>query len=110
MKDADADTFQSDFCAEQLKTLGEPLRLRIIDLLRYGEMAVSDIAEFLEVEVVMASHHLKVLKHAKLVTPRREGRYIYYSLEKDLLKRSGKDRQYLDLGCCRLEVPPASSD
>jgi ArsR family transcriptional regulator len=110
MKDADTDTFQSDFCAGQLKTLGEPLRLRIIDLLRHGEMTVGGIAECLDVELVTASHHLKVLKQAKLVTPRREGRFMYYSLEKDLLKTSGKHRQYLDLGCCRLEVPLDSAD
>jgi DNA-binding transcriptional ArsR family regulator len=108
MKDATSDTFQADFCAERLKALGDPLRLRVVDLLRQGEMTVSDIAEFLEVEVVTVSHHLQILRHAEIVSPRREGRFIYYSLRKDLLQGRGRSRQLLDLGCCRIEVPARS--
>jgi DNA-binding transcriptional ArsR family regulator len=99
------DTFQSSFCAERLKALGDPLRLQIVDLLRKGEMTVSDIGLFLETEIVTVSHHLQILKHAQLVTPRREGRFIYYSLQENLLRSEGKSRQVLDLGCCRIEVP-----
>ena len=44
------DRLQSDLCAEKLKALGEPIRLRIIDLLRDGERTVSQIAEALEEE------------------------------------------------------------
>ena len=100
------DSFQADRCAGLLKALGDPLRLRIVDLLRQGEMTVGDIAELLDVELVIASHHLQILKHAQLVAPRREGRYIYYQLKEDMLKSvKGKSAQVLDLGCCRLEVP-----
>src|SRR5579871_5213476 len=79
------DSFQSKSCADQLKALSEPLRLRIVDLLRHGEMAVGDIAELLETELVTVSHHLKILKHAGLVEVRREGRFMIYSLRNDLL-------------------------
>lgn len=92
-------------CAEQLKALSEPLRLRIVDLLRQGPMTVSDIAAFLEVEVVTASHHLGILKHAQLLKAERDGRYMYYRLREELLQKSGGSREYLNLGCCRLEVP-----
>ena len=51
------DVFQSDVCAERLKALSEPLRLRIVDLLRNGERPVGEISESLEVELVTASHH-----------------------------------------------------
>ncbi len=67
------DGYQTDICANLLKALGEPLRLRIVDILRQGERTVSDIAEVLEVELVTASHHLQILKHAQLVDPHREG-------------------------------------
>ena len=60
------DNFQSKECADRLKALSEPLRLRIVDILRHGEMTVGDIAEFLETELVTVSHHLKILKHAGL--------------------------------------------
>jgi DNA-binding transcriptional ArsR family regulator len=99
------DVFQSDVCAERLKALSEPLRLRIVDLLRNGELAVGEISESLEVELVTASHHLQILKNSDLVTPRRDGRFIYYSLSKDLLQKRGKSKLALDLGCCSIEVP-----
>lgn len=103
----DNDRLNSEFCAERLKALAEPLRLRIVDLLRNGELTVSDIAAFLEAEVVTVSHHLQILKRANLVAPHREGRFIYYRLHEDLLKASGRNKtQFLDLGCCRLEIPP----
>jgi len=105
MPEEDADIFQASTCAERLKALGEPLRLRIIALLRHGEASVGQIADALEVEVVTASHHLQILKHADFVTPRRDGRFIYYSIQKDVLRTKGKSSQVLDLGCCALEVP-----
>ena len=103
---SDNDTFRADFCAERLKALGDPLRLRVIDVLRYGEMTVSDLTEVLETSMVTMSHHLQILKHANLVETRREGRFIYYSLAEDLLREfNEKGKQCLDLGCCRIEVP-----
>ncbi|MBI1314594.1 metalloregulator ArsR/SmtB family transcription factor [bacterium] len=101
-----SDSFQSVECAEQLKALSDPLRLRIIDALRYGEMTVSDIALTLEVEIVIVSHHLGILKNAHLVERKRDGRYMIYRLREDLLQKArGKGKQFLNLGCCRLEVP-----
>jgi len=99
------DVFNAAFCAERLKALSDPHRLRIVDALRYGELTVTDIAEFLEAEVVTVSHHLKIMKFADLVEVRREGRYMYYRLHEELLCSAGKGSKFLDLGCCRLEVP-----
>ena len=105
------DTFQAQSCADQLKALSEPLRLRIIDVLRHGEMTVGDIAQFLETELVTVSHHLGILKHARLVNVRRDGRFMVYSLREDLLqKASARSKQFLNLGCCRIEVPESVPD
>lgn len=106
----DKDTFQSQTCAEQLKALSEPLRLRIVDALRKGPLTVSDIAERLETEIVTISHHLGILKNAELVSCERDGRFMIYSLREDLLEKSGgaRARQFLNLGCCRLEIPEGS--
>ncbi len=101
------DLFQADYCAERLKALSDPHRLRIVAALRHGELTVSDITELLEAEMVTVSHHLKILKHADLVEVRREGRFMYYRLHPDLLPSPGKRVRFLDLGCCRLEVPKA---
>ncbi|MCA8992058.1 MAG: winged helix-turn-helix transcriptional regulator [Planctomycetaceae bacterium] len=102
-----SDVFQADYCAQRLKSLGDPHRLRIVDALQHGELTVSDIAELLETELVTISHHLKIMKHADLVTVRREGRYMYYRLHDDLLHSRKQGKRLLDLGCCRLEVPDA---
>ena len=103
----DSDPLQPQACAEQLKALSEPIRLRIIDLLRHGPLTVGDIAGFLEAEMVTVSHHLGILKHADLVTARRDGRHMVYSLRPDVLqKTTGKrPRDVLDFGCCKLELP-----
>lgn len=106
MPESESDTFQSLTCAERLKALGDPTRLRIIDVLRSGELTVGDIAEFIETELVMVSHHLQILKHAGFVRVRREGRYMVYALHEDVFKKgTARVKQYLDLGCCRIEVP-----
>jgi len=102
------EVFDADFCAERLKALSDPHRLRIVNALRYGELTVSDIAELLDAEVVTISHHLKIMKYANLVKVRREGRFMYYRLHEDLhctAGKAGKGSRFLDLGCCRLEVP-----
>ncbi len=108
-KDLTNDIFQADFCAERLKALSDPHRLRIVDVLREGELSVSDISARLNAEVVTISHHLKIMRQADLVEVRREGRFMYYRLHDDVLVSRGKLGKFLDLGCCRLEVPEIQS-
>ena len=104
------DVLQSEVCAKRLKALGEPLRLRIVDVLRKGELTVGQISDRLAAEMVTTSHHLQILKNADLVTPRREGRFIYYRLSKYVLQKRGKSLQALNLGCCLIEVPLPADD
>ena len=104
MKDGIHDTFQANFCAEQLKALGDPLRLRIVELLRNGAMTVGDVAQSLDTELVTVSHHLRNLKHAQIVTSRRDGRFVYHSLRKNLL-RGGKSRNYLTSAAAKSKCP-----
>jgi len=110
LKKTPADSFNADFCAERLKALSDPHRLRIIDALRSGELTVSDLAGLLDAELVTISHHLKVMKHARLVQVRREGRFMYYNLHPDLRCSGPRAARTVDLGCCRLEVTPKSSN
>jgi ArsR family transcriptional regulator len=67
-----------------LQALAEPTRLRIVDLLRSGERCVCELTEALDAAQPRLSFHLKVLKDAGLVEDRREGRWIYYSLRREL--------------------------
>lgn len=101
------DPLQSDLCADRLKALSEPLRLRIVDALRDGPQNVSDLAEQLQVEIVTLSHHLGILRNAHLLEKERQGRFIVYSLHPDVFRpsQSAKVNEHIDLGCCRLEIP-----
>ena len=101
------DSLQSDKCAELLKALGEPLRLRIVDVLRDGPMNVSELAERLKSEIVTVSHHLGILRHAGLVERQRQGRFIIYRLASVAFEpsRTSRNAEHINLGCCRLEIP-----
>ena len=104
-KTADGDQQQDELCAAYLKAVADPLRLKVIRALQVGPLSVSDISELLEHEVGTVSHHLRVLFHAGIVTTRREGKFIYYSLNPQVFhpKRKKSDSM-LDFGCCRLDV------
>lgn len=90
-------------CANYLKALGDPHRLQIARALQSGPMSVSDLAMLLELEIANVSHHLRVLFHAGLVKTERDGRFIYYQLNRDFLS-NGKLKQALDFGCCKIEL------
>jgi ArsR family transcriptional regulator len=60
--------------------LSDPLRIKVVELLREQELCVCDLCEALEVTQSKLSFHLKTLKEAGLVSSRQEGRWIYYSL------------------------------
>lgn len=60
--------------------LSDPLRVKVIELLRDKELCVCDLSEALEIAQSKLSFHLKTLKEAELVRTRQEGRWIYYSL------------------------------
>ncbi|NJN76061.1 MAG: winged helix-turn-helix transcriptional regulator [Synechococcaceae cyanobacterium RL_1_2] len=62
------------------KALSDPLRLKVITLLKNQELCVCDLCAALEVSQSKLSFHLKNLKDANLIRSRQEGRWIYYSL------------------------------
>ncbi len=61
--------------------LSDPTRLELVALLRRGERCVCELQESLGAAQSRLSFHLKVLKDARLVTDRREGRWVYYTLD-----------------------------
>lgn len=66
--------------AVRFHALSDPLRLKILDLLRTKELCVCDLCDVLDTSQSKLSFHLKVLKEAELVRARQEGRWMYYSL------------------------------
>ncbi|MBP1561240.1 MAG: helix-turn-helix transcriptional regulator [Oscillospiraceae bacterium] len=69
--------------AELFKVFGDSTRVRILCALFESEMCVCDIASVLEMNQSAISHQLRVLKQARLVKYRREGKTVYYSLADD---------------------------
>lgn len=62
------------------KAVASPKRLELLDLLSQGEKSVETLAGDSAIDVKLASAHLKVLKEARLVEARREGRFVIYRL------------------------------
>lgn len=71
--------------AKVLKAIAEPKRLRIVDMLSCGELCGCEILEAFHITQPTLSHDMKVLTEAGIVNDRREGKSIYYSLDKDAL-------------------------
>jgi len=82
--------------AESFKVLSVDKRIEIIELLKKGPMSVNDIAKVLGTTQSAVSQHLRVLKGAGLVSDKRQGYWIYYSLNRDVLE---KCRQRLNRVC-----------
>lgn len=66
--------------AQVLKALAQPKRLRILDLLRDGERSVGELARALGVPQANVSQHLAALRAQDLVSARRQGQTVYYTL------------------------------
>jgi DNA-binding transcriptional ArsR family regulator len=95
------------WCAERLKALADPERLRIVAALLAGPKHVGVLAEELKDTVVKVSHHLGVLRHAGIVLADKQGRFVEYALHPDvhIERRDSTEENFLDLGCCRLALP-----
>ena len=69
--------------AEVFHVFGDETRLRILHKLYGGEYCVQCLAEALGMTQSAVSHQLRILKTARLVRPRREGKAVYYALDDD---------------------------
>lgn len=67
--------------ADTFRILGDPTRVRILDVLAAGELCVCDIAELVGISESAVSHQLRLLRGMRLVRPRRAGRQVYYTFD-----------------------------
>lgn len=70
----------SQFKAEFFKALAHPLRIRILDELRRGEVGVNDLCTRLHVEQSNLSQQLAVLRSRNILATRKDGNNVYYSV------------------------------
>ncbi|MHB0885957.1 MAG: ArsR/SmtB family transcription factor [Bacillota bacterium] len=73
----------TDRLAEVLKAIADPVRLRILGLLKPGELCVCELVAALDMTQPAVSQHLTRLKSAKLVKDRRQGQWTLYELAPD---------------------------
>lgn len=73
------------FKAELFKALGHPLRIKILEMLRTGEVSVAELLRQLEVEPATASQQLGILRSRGLVDSRRQGSSVHYRLRDPLV-------------------------
>jgi ArsR family transcriptional regulator, arsenate/arsenite/antimonite-responsive transcriptional repressor len=71
--------------ADLFHALSDETRLSILQRLRFGERCVCDLTDALDAAQSRLSFHLKVLKDAGLVTDRKDGRWMYYTLNAEAL-------------------------
>ncbi len=71
---------------QTLKSLADPIRREILNLLKSGRMSAGEICDHFPVTGASVSRHLSVLKEADLVRDQREGQFIYYELNASVLE------------------------
>ena len=73
---------------ELFKALSDPTRRRILQLLQKGDRTATDIMKESRVSQPTLSHHLDVLKRARLIVGEREGQFIRFSLDMSVFQMS----------------------
>ncbi len=99
----------ADRAVQLFHALSDGTRLSILQRLRFGERCVCDMTDALDAAQSRLSFHLKVLKDAGLITDRREGRWMYYTLSPETLAQASATIDWLasaptaserKIGCC----------
>jgi ArsR family transcriptional regulator len=72
--------------ARAFHALADDKRVRVLELLGEGERCVCELAEAIDITQPLLSFHLRTLREAGLVSDRRKGRWVYYSLNRDALE------------------------
>lgn len=79
-------TLSDDVMLDRFQAVAEETRLGIVRLLTDGERCVCDLQEAMDAAQSRLSFHLKKLKDAGVVSDRRDGRWVYYSLVPEALE------------------------
>ena len=68
------------------KALNDPIRRRIIELLKEKDMNVGEIFQNFQITMPTLSHHLDILKQADILTSEKKGQFVYYSLNMTIIE------------------------
>ncbi len=73
---------------QTLKSLSDPIRREILNLLKKGRMPAGEITAHFSVSAPAISRHLSVLKEADLIRDTREGKFIFYEINTSVLEET----------------------
>ena len=103
--------------ARAFHALADRKRLEIVRLLTNGERCVCDLTEVVGAKQSLLSFHLKILREAGLVTSRRRGKWMYYSLNYEFIEEMrtiigsvADGREHLESCCCESLCCPTEKD
>lgn len=82
--------------AVMFKAFCDENRLHILELLRNGEMCACNILEEMHITQPTLSHHMKILCDAGIVSGRKEGKWMHYSISKEGLKEAMKYLEHFE--------------
>ena len=102
-------TFSYEERAERLRAVADETRIRILRILLDGAQCVTELAQSLGLEQPTVSHHLGLLRRAKLVTAQRQGKRVLYAVAPEVRPVDG-EASSLDLGCCRIAFRPLAQE
>ncbi|MFQ5985163.1 MAG: ArsR/SmtB family transcription factor [Alphaproteobacteria bacterium] len=77
--------------AETFRLVGEPTRLRIVLICLDEAVSVGEIAERLDLSLSLVSHHLRLLRAARLLRAERRGKHVFYRAADEHIRRVLKD-------------------
>ena len=85
-----------DTMIERMKALGDPNRFRIVMMLLHRPLCVCELLRVLDIAGGTLSNHLKLLKHAGLITQKRDGKWIIYSIDEEARELISLIAQHID--------------
>lgn len=89
-------------CAKVLKAIGDETRIQILRVLFEGEKHVTEIAQALNLDQPHVSHHLGILRAARLVEAERDGKRVLYRLHPEIYDPIAAGES-LNIGCCSVQ-------
>lgn len=81
---------------EIFKALGDENRIRILNLLKEGELCVCEIESILGMTQSNASRHLNKLKNLKIISAEKKAQWVYYSINENFIKQNNMLYDYLN--------------
>lgn len=93
------DDFDVPKTSKMLKALADSDRLRLVLHLKEGEKNVGTLADAIDADIVNVSHHLGVLRGSGVVKDMKKGRFVFYSLNPDIIIQNGAALHFRLAGC-----------